>query len=368
MPTEKAQQFRRFILDSIPVAMVTMDFDFKITSFNHRAEELTGYSATEAVGRPCYEILQSSRCKNGCPLHTVQSSMEPATGLEAEFVNRFGEHIPVRIGVAAIENGDESFVGYLEVIEDISRQKRIEREKSNFISMVAHDMKSPLIAIGGLIRRLQKEQTCKSDAKLQEYLRVIGDADERLESLVQEFLQYSRLESGQLKLELGETAIVDVLQKTIEAYRSQAEEHKIRLFCDCQPLAPIKGDADRLRRVFTNILDNAIKYSAGKSEVTIRVRETEREIVIHFQDQGWGIDPDELPFIFDAFHRVESKKKSSGHGLGLAAVKAIVHQHGGRVSVESVPGKGSVFTVRLPKQKPKEDKRMSKTMNNLKED
>jgi signal transduction histidine kinase len=277
--------------------------------------------------------------------------MESATGLEAEFVSRFGEHIPVRIGVAAIENGDESFVGYLEVIEDISREKRMEREKSNFISMVAHDMKSPLVAIGGLTRRLQKQQTSKSDEKLQEYLRVIGDADKRLESLVQEFLEYSRLESVQLKLELSETAIVEVLQKTIEAYRPQAEGQKIRLICDCLPLAPIKVDADRLRRVFTNILDNAIKYSAEKSEVTIRVRETEREIVIHFQDQGSGIDPKELPYIFDAFHRAESIKKSTGHGLGLAAVKAIVHQHGGRVSVESMPGKGSVFTVRLPKQK-----------------
>lgn len=351
MTTEKTQQFRSFILDSIPVAMVTMDFDFKITSFNRRAEKLTGYSAEEAVGRPCYDILQSSRCEIDCPLQTVQSSVESTTGLEAEFVNRFGEHVPVRIGVATIENEDEAFVGYLEVIEEISRQKIMEREKSNFISMVAHDMKSPLIAMGGLIRRLQKEQARKGDENLQEYLRVIGDADERLESLVREFLEYSRLESGTLKLELDETSIVDVLQKTIEAYRTQAEEKKIRLFLDCHPSAPIKVDADRLLRVFTNLLDNAIKYSAEESEITIRVMETEREIVIRFQDQGWGIDPEELPYIFDAFHRAEEKNESSGHGLGLAVVKAIVQQHGGRVTAESVPGKGSIFTVRLPKQK-----------------
>ena len=156
-------------------------------------------------------------------------------------------------------------------------------------------------------------------------------------------------------MELGETSIFDVLQKTIEAYRPRAEEQKIRLSCDCRPQAPIKVDAGRLRRVFTNLLDNAIKYSAENREVTIRVSETEREIVIRFQDQGWGIAPEELPYIFDAFHRAESKKKSSGHGLGLAAVKAIILQHGGRVSVESRPGKGSVFTVRLPKQKKPEE-------------
>lgn len=350
MPAKKVPAFHHFILDSIPVAMVTMDFDFKITSFNRRAEELTGYPANEAVGRPCYEILQSSRCENSCPLQTIQRSTESATGLEAEFVNRSGEHVPVRIGVAAIENDDDSFVGYLEVIEDISREKRTEREKNNFISMVAHDMKSPLVALGGLIRRLQKEQVCRKDEKLQRYLTVIGDAGERLESLVGEFLEYSRLESGPLELELNEASLVDLLQKTIEAYRPKAEEQKITLFCDCHPPVPIKADERRLRRVFTNLLDNAIKYSEEKGEVVIRVRETEREIVIHFQDQGEGIAPAELPYIFDAFHRAESKKKSTGHGLGLAAVKAIVQGHGGRVSVDSKPGKGSVFTVHLPKQ------------------
>lgn len=216
--------------------------------------------------------------------------------------------------------------------------------------MVAHDMKSPLVAIGGLIRRLQKEQTCRSDEKVQKYLQVIGDAGERLESLVREFLEYSRLESGQLKLKLGETAVVELLQKTIEAYRPQAEEQQIKLSCDCHPPALIKVDADRLRRVFTNLLDNAIKYTAEKGDVTIRVRETEEEIVIHFKDKGGGIAPEELPYIFDAFHRAESQKKSGGHGLGLAAVKAIIQGHGGRVSVNSKPGKGSVFTVHLPKQ------------------
>ena len=213
----------------------------------------------------------------------------------------------------------------------------MEREKNNFISMVAHDMKSPLVAIGGLIRRLQKEQACKNDEKLQEYFRVIGDADERLEALVQEFLEYSRLESGSLKLELAETAVEDILQKTIAAYRSRAEEKKIGLFYDYHPLSPVKADAGHLQRVFTNLLDNAVKYSDKNSEV------------IRFQDGGWGIAPEQLPYIFDAFHRAESKKKSSGHGLGLAAVKAIIQQHGGRVSVESKLGKGSIFTVQLPK-------------------
>ena len=351
MPTKEKSQLRRFILDSIPVAMVTMDYDFKITSFNKRAEELTGYPANEAIGQLCHEILHSSRCENGCPVQAVQSHKESTMGLEAEVVNRFGEHIPVRIGAAVIETDDNNFIGYLEVIEDISRQKRIEREKNHFISMIARDMKSPLVGISGLIKRLKKEKICKTNEKLQEYLRVIGEAEERLESIVRDFLEYSRLESGQIKLDLGETDIKNVLQQATEMHRLRAEEQNIVLSYDCQSLTAIEADENHLHRVFTNIIDNAIKYSPKQAEVTISARETEKEIIIHFQDQGWGIKPEEIPYIFDAFYRAESKEKVSGHGLGLAASSAIIRQHGGRISVESIPGKGSVFTVRLPKHK-----------------
>ena len=351
MFSKENSQLHRLILDSIPVAMVTMDYDFKITSFNKRAEKLTGYLSNEAIGRPCYEILNSSRCKNDCPFHTVRNFSESASGLEAEITNRHGEHVSIRIGVASILNEEKSCLGYLEVIEDVSRQKRREREKNNFISMIAHDMKSPLVGISGLIKRLKKEKICETNEKLRAYLKVMGEAEERLESMVREFLEYSHLESGQIHLELRETDIKEVLQQASEILRLRAGEKKIVLSLDSLPLTAIEADINRLHRVFTNIIDNAIKYSPKQSEVTISTKETDSEIVIYFQDQGCGINPEEIPYIFDAFYRTESNKKTSGQGLGLAASRSVIRQHGGRISVKSVPGKGSVFTVWLPKHK-----------------
>lgn len=353
MSTIDNSQLNRFILDSIPVAIVTMDYDFKITSFNKRAEQLTGYLADEAVGRPCHEIINSSCCGEDCPLQTVRNAGESPSGLEAEIINRHGKHISIRIAAASILNEDKSFVGYLEVIEDISRQKRREREKSNFISTLAHDMKSPLVGISGLINRLKKEKICETNEKLREYLRVMGEAEKRLESMVRDFLEYSRLESGQIKLDLGETDIQLVLEQVTEMHRIRAEGKNIILSFDCHSLGAIEADANRLHRVFSNIVDNAIKYSPQQSEVAISARKTEKEIIICFQDQGWGIKSDQIPYIFDAFYRAESEEGVSGHGLGLAASRAIIRQHGGRISVESRPGKGSVFTVRLPKPKKK---------------
>lgn len=351
MPAKEKNQLRRFILDSVPVAIVTMAYDFKITSFNDRAEELTGYSAREAIGRLCHEVFHCSRCKNGCPVQTVHRNKKSALGLEAEIVNRSDEIIPVRIGVAVLEDEENEFSGYVEVIEDISRQKKIEREKNNFLAMIVHDMKSPLFGIRGLIARLKKEKSCETNEKMQEYFRVIGAAEERLESMVQEFQEYSGLESGHVKLDLGETDIKNVLQQAAEMHRLAAEKQEIVLRYDCTSLAAIEADENRLHRVFNNIIENAIKYSPKKAEVTISASETDKEIVIHFQDQGWGIRPEEIPYIFEAFYRAESKEKIRGQGLGLAASSAIIRQHGGNISVESKPGKGSVFTVRLPKQK-----------------
>ena len=307
--------------------------------------------ANEAVGRPCYEILKSNRCEYDCPLQTVRNVGDLPSGLEAEIVNRHGEHLSIRIHAASIEDDDNNFVGYLEVIEDISRQKRIEREKNNFISMIAHDMKSPLVGISGLITRLKKKKICETNEKLRDYLRVMGEAEERLESMVWQFLEYSRLEGGQIRLELGETDIERILQQVIEMHRIRAEEKNILLSFDSHALTAIEADTNRLHRLFSNIVDNAIKYSPKQAEVTISAGETDKEIVINFRDRGRGIKPEEIPYIFDAFYRAESEEEVGGHGLGLAASNAIIRQHGGRISVESMPGKGSVFTVRLPKQR-----------------
>ena len=346
---DKPQQFRRYILDSMPVAIVTMDYNFKLTSFNRKAEELTGLAADEAVGRLCSEILRSNKCENECPLQTVQKLQESTTGLEAELTNHQGEIVPVRIGTTAIEDVDGNFIGYLEIIEDISRFKEMEREKENFISMVVHDMKSPMVIIGGFIRRLQKESICKENDKLWKYLQAMDDSEKKLESLILEFLEYSRLESDHLNLQREDIDLADILKEIITTNRQVVEEKKIDLQCDCQVRAPVNVDADRLNRALTNLLNNALKFSPRRGKIIISARETDRDIIIRFQDYGKGIDHDELPYIFDAFYRGKLENEKSGHGLGLASVRSIVRQHGGRVTVKSVPGKGSVFTVKLPK-------------------
>lgn len=349
----KKSRLEQLILDSIPVAMVTVDLDYTITSFNTYAEKLTGYVADEAIGRPCHEILNSSRCGEDCPLRTALSVSELSPYTEAEIVNRHGEHVYIKNTHVSLLAEDKSFVGYLEVIEDISRQKRREREKMNFISMLAHDMKSPLFGISGLVNSLKKEKICETNEKLRTYLMAIGEAEQRLEIMVRDFLEYSHLVSGQVTLELSTTDIKKILLQVMEIYRLRAEEKHIVLTFESGQLSTIIADTNRLYRVFSNIIDNAIKYSPEKTEVTIMARDAGDEIVVSISDQGWGIEAEEIPYIFDAFYRTASIQKESGQGLGLAASRTVIRQHGGRISVKSRVGKGSVFTVHLPKERQK---------------
>ncbi len=347
MADNKTPHFRNLILDSIPVAMVTMDADFTITSFNNLAEHLTGFSATEAIGKPCCEILHSSKCDSECPLQTVQEYGQSTTGLEAEFINRFHEHIPVRIGTAAVENDDGCFIGYLEVIEDISREKSLEREKNNFQFMVAHDMKSPLIAIQGLIRRIREHHEEMSAEKREQYFRIISEAGEQLEAQVMEFLEYSRQATHKVKINLEHGDLPEIIDTIILRHQAQAAEKKLTIRSEHDSIPSVKIDSKQLQRVFENLLDNSIKFAHRPGEILISTRETDKEVIIQVKDSGPGISVDDLPYLFDAFH--QSQSSSTGHGLGLAAVKAIVQEHGGRVAVKSDPDKGSVFTVRLPK-------------------
>jgi PAS domain S-box-containing protein len=348
MTDKITSHFCNLILENIPVAVVTMDAGYNITYLNRPAEDLTGFSATEAIGKPCSEILYNEKCDSECPVKTLKELGESLTGLEAELVNRYGEHISVRISASRIEGVDGEHVGSLEVIEDISREKNLEKEKDNFQFMLAHDMKSPLISIMGLIKRIREHHDDMSSEKLELYLKTIKDSGEQLESQVKEFLEYSRQATGKIKLNLEYVDLPQLIDELVIRHQQQTVEKKLSICKEYDPIQSVKIDRSQMQRVVENLMDNAIKFSQSQGKIIISLKEAFRSVVIQVRDNGPGIASEELPYIFDAFH--QSKSNSKGHGLGLAAVKAIVQEHGGRVSVKSTPKKGSVFTVRIPQK------------------
>lgn len=345
----------RFSIHSLPVGVFTVNSELKITSFNPRAEEVTGYSAKEAMGRFCGEILHGGMCNANCPLKTVITRENPIVRIETTIHNKSGEIIPVQMNTAALLDEYGKLIGGVEAFQDISYLKSLEREKANLISLFAHDMKSSLTIIGGFVLRLLNKATGISEQKQNKYLDIIKKESSKLEFLVNDFLEFSRLKSGRLKLDFSPASLDRELLELIEAYQSRALQSGINLeFEDGEALPIIEADANRLRRVFTNLLDNAFKFSKKGGTITISTQETEQEVIVKIRDKGAGIDSRDIPYIFDPFNRGVGVEKKEGFGLGLASVKAIVEGHGGRVLVESELEKGSVFTVVLPKTRKQE--------------
>ena len=344
--------FYKFAMESLPVAVMTVDPELRITGFNSSAEEITGYSKEETLGMYCSKILQSELCKTTCPLKTILDQREPIVRTESTIRSKFGETVSVRQHAAALLNDEGTLIGGLETFVDISYSKALEREKTNLISMFAHDMKSPLISIQGFVLRLLQNALEIDEEKRKKYLKIIKLEAGKLESLIDGFLEYSRLQTGKLNFNFAATSLDKDIIEIYETYQTKGSQKGVQFeLRNTEMLPVVEADSKYLQRVFSNLLDNALKYSREEGLISINIEHADQHIMVKVADRGIGIDSKDLPYIFDPFYQGHCEKRGKGYGLGLAVVKAIVDGHGGKIFVESELGKGSVFTVALPKKR-----------------
>lgn len=346
----------RTLVQSLPSGVITVNSNFQITEINTQGQKILGRSQDEVLGRFCGDILQSGACQSTCPIKLAMRSKMPEGPIETTIMHGERGRIPISLRAAGLYNSKGELTGGVEVFHDISAIKALERERSNLVSMFAHDMKSPLVGIQGFALRMLKQDDTGQPEKNIKYLEVIRKEAARLESIINDFLDFARLETGSLKLNFSATDLDKELLELAEALAPRFSQAGITLELGFKEKLPIiQADALHLRRAFSNLLENALKYSDSGTTVTLNFEETGKEVLIRVEDQGIGIAPEELPFIFDMFYRAHGQESRSGHGLGLAGVEAIVKGHHGRVLVASEVGKGSVFTVALPKEQPAED-------------
>ncbi len=239
--------------------------------------------------------------------------------------------------------------------ENLRREKKLMEE--NFITMVSHQLRSPLVAIqqyfevilagmAGRVEDAQKEMIVRAKERLGSLLQLIND-----------WLDMARISRGQIVDKLKPLALDKLLERQLEFMKPLAEEHRVRL--ELRPAAgqaAVLGDEQSLEQMFMNLITNAIKYNKPEGEVTIVTREEDGTVLIEVADTGIGIAREQLPFIFDQFYRVRRSEdqKIKGTGLGLAIAKKIVEAHNGSIQAKSELGRGSTFSVRLPKAEPEE--------------
>ncbi|MHC1743817.1 MAG: ATP-binding protein [Syntrophobacteraceae bacterium] len=351
---ESERRFRGLV-DTMKEGLGVEDQDGFITYVNDTLCRMWGCAREEIIGKPSAQLLESL---SACADRRSASPGFPSTteSYETTWTRKDGTQTTSVVSSVPLFDAEGRYEGRFSVLTDISHIKTIEREKANLISMFAHDMRSSLTGIHGLGLRLLNKGEQMDEARKSEYLRIINREAAKLEALVDDFLEFSRLETGRLKLNFRALSLDKELMELFEIYEQRASQKDLSLRIEMEEALPIiEADVNRLRRVFTNLLDNALKFSTPKGVITLSAVEATDEVVIRVRDEGIGIDPAELPYIFDIFHRAQGSERREGYGIGLATVKAIVEGHGGRVRVESEPGRGSVFSVYLPKSNKAED-------------
>ncbi|MEO7019445.1 MAG: ATP-binding protein [Ktedonobacteraceae bacterium] len=364
------------ILSSMAEGLVITDQQGMVTLLNNSAQQLLNQAQ---IGFNLKEPLSLRKLANssenawlGELADLVEHALEGYTVFNQELnAGISGDTIPLTLSVSAaplLDAGQNPTqpVGVVAVLNDITSNKQIEKLKDEFVSVVSHELRTPLTAIKGytqhLTRRLERRlrenrQTVSSEQPAKEppesydlrSLRIIQSQSEQLERLVNDLLDLSRVQWGELNLQYSSFYLADILAERAQLAQVSAEEHTITLDI-LIPDSRIVADKLRISQVIGNILDNAIRFSPQGRQVKIVLKAEGNDYLVSITDQGIGVSPAYIDHIFERFYRVRNtaSRQYSGIGLGLFVTKAIVEAHGGRIWVASNEGLGSTFSFTLP--------------------
>ncbi len=341
-----------FIIQSLPDGIITVDGRLQVTDLNRAGEKLTGLVRKKALGKHCGEVLRSSLCGKECPLKTAMNSGE-VVSREAVLQNRQGQKIEVMLAASALRDDQGNLLGGVESFRDIGLFKRLEHERRQLVGMFAHDLKTPVVAAAGLLRRLGQGKVGALAEAQAAYIQTISQEISRLEKLINNFLDYVRLDLHLITPLTSAVQVEEECQEAVSQIQPLADAKGITLQTEFPP-DPLVVQADPLllQRALANLLENAIKYSPPQSLIFLEVRDLGTEAQFSVQDQGPGIAPKDQAHLFELLYRGNSSARECGLGLGLAIVKRIIDAHGGRIWVASNPSRGTTFFFTLPRLSP----------------
>ncbi|MBN1318209.1 MAG: GAF domain-containing protein [Anaerolineales bacterium] len=343
------------ILEYSADGVMILDNGFKILVFNLALSKMTGRESSDVIGKEHDRVIELSRLTTKMDLTHAASHGWPLPGspplyVEGDLIKPDDRILSVGITYAPLWSSDGHLLNIIANVRDITRFREAEEMKSTFISVISHELKTPVALIKGYAGTLRRKDAQWDEKTLDESLTVIEEESDRLNALINAILDASRLQSGALALEMGFVSLDRMAASLIEKYRTQTTIHT--LSCDFPVDFPtVPGDRERLRQVLTNLLSNAIKYSPRGGHVKICGRIQPDKVIVFVQDEGIGVAPEDQDKLFKRFSRLDNalSRSTQGAGLGLFLVNAIIEAHGGQVWVESEINKGSTFYFSLPR-------------------
>ncbi|RMH00895.1 MAG: PAS domain S-box protein [Chloroflexi bacterium] len=364
----KEKQRLDAILEHSADGVMILDPSLRITVFNKSLSQMTGWPAAEAIGRYHHEVIRWHKLRTETDLYEAVENGWPLPGAAHLYVEgdlqrplndnhqmADGGIISLGITYAPLMDENGRLTDIIASVRDLTRYRQEEELQKTFISVISHELKTPVSIIKGYASTLRRQDARWSPEVLQESLTVIEEEADNLNDLIDNLLEASRLQAGTFSLEISDEVMLPKLAASVaRKWQNQTSKHTFRL--DFPPdFPPVWGDERRLTQVLNNLVSNAIKYSPDGGEILIKGEVHPEHVTVSVRDQGIGIPEHEQHRIFQKFARLDNalSRKTEGTGLGLYLTKAIVEAHNGRIWFTSNhKSPGTTFTFSLPREIP----------------
>ncbi len=334
------------VLSSMVEGVVAVDHEGHIVSINKAAAALLGIDPAQVYGRSIEEVVREVNIQQ-----FVRKALKEEGPIEAEVSLRTNGEKHFQLLGASLRDAGRGRTGAVIVLHDITRMRRLEAVRKDFVANVSHELRTPVTSIQGFVEALS-ERGIDDPEQTKRYLGIIAKHSDRLNSIIEDLLSLSRLEEDQeqRRIELNNRPLKPLLATAIDLLRTKAEKRGVSVELLCGDDIQAKINSALIEQAVFNLVDNAVKYSKAGGAVTVSAEQGDAGISISVQDRGCGISSEHLSRLFERFYVVDRgrSRKLGGTGLGLAIVKHIAQVHGGAVTVKSSPGKGSTFTIHLP--------------------
>jgi two-component system, OmpR family, phosphate regulon sensor histidine kinase PhoR len=337
------------VFASMVEGVITVDIEERILDVNQSGAKLLNIDPEKVRGKSILLAVRNTHLQN-----FVKNALACGTPLEGEFSSRLGADGQEKYFYAhgaRLHNGQGQTTGALIVINDVTKLRRLESIRRDFVANVSHELKTPITSIEGFSETLL-DGALDEPEDARRFVEIINKQASRLHAIVEDLLALSRVEQGakQEEISLRRLPVLEVLQAAIQSCNPKAAAEEVTVSLVCEQGLGAEINPALLEQAVINLLDNAIKYSGKGSVIRVVAEKQPGEVLIRVCDNGVGIAKQDVERIFERFYRVDKARsaKLGGTGLGLSIVKHIVAAHQGNVSVESSPGKGSTFTLHLP--------------------
>ncbi len=351
----KSQQRLNALLDSVADGIIILSPSQIVERCNPALERLLSLSAGEGQGKPHDQVIRWVKRSTDMTLEQAIAGgwpLTPHAHLYVEGDLKVSDNLPplpVGITYAPLMSDENILLNIIATVRDITHFRQAEELKSTFVSVVSHELKTPLALIKGYVSTLRREDARWDRAIVKESLQVIEEETDRLSKLVEDLLDASRLQANNLSIKRSDVLLPDMARHIAQRMQTQTTQHTIVVdFPGDFPV--ILADEQRVNQVLTNLVGNSIKYSPG-GEIRITGQVRPDIVIICVSDQGPGIAQSDIPHIFDRFYRsTDAARNTKGVGLGLYLTRAIIEAHGGKIWVDPETGKGARFCFLLPRQ------------------